>query len=75
MKYHLIRDLDDNHIAIIGIEFTVETYGHGRQELAMFSPEGLILPRLYPQGDRYSPSITFHSTIGDYTISGNYAPW
>lgn len=83
MPRNLNRTLADNELQIIGIEFTVQTYEHGTQELAMFSPTGLIIPRLRSGGigDMYLPAITFHYTDGDYTMGGNqhgyYAdcPW
>lgn len=78
---NLIKGLDDGELQIIGVEFTVISY-RGRQELAMFSPNGLIIPRLRSapdggHGDLYRPNITFHTTDGDYTI-GQYdgnCPW
>lgn len=72
---NLVRGLSDDEIQIIGIEFTVQTDYHGNQELAMFSPSGLILPRLYGHGDMYRPQITFHSSDGDFALTSSYAPW
>lgn len=74
---NLVKDIPDDYLQIIGIEFTVQTYSHGAQELAMFAPSGLIIPRLIRKGDGYFPAITFHSTVGDFRLDsrGVAAPW
>ena len=77
---NLIKGLEDNEIQVIGLEFTVRTYQRGVQELAMFSPQGLIIPRIrsnYPGGDRYVPKITFHTTDGDFNLEdyNGACPW
>lgn len=76
---NLIRGLADDEIQIIGIEFTVTT-DHGQaQELAMFSPQGLIIPRLRSAApsayDKYRPKITFHTTDGDHSVESYACPW
>lgn len=67
---NLIRGLGDDEIQIIGVEFTIQTDSGVNQELAMFSPQGLIIPRrrsAYGFGF-YWPKITFHTTDGDYAM-------
>lgn len=74
-----IKGLADNEIQIIGIEFTIQDPNGQRQELAMFSPAGLIIPRArsWNHWNYYRPSITFHSTDGDFTMTdiNGQCPW
>lgn len=76
-----VKGIDDKEIQIIGIEFTMRDSSGQNQEIAMFSPQGLIIPRLNtipPYGHfRYQPKITFHTTDGDYAIEdyNGRCPW
>lgn len=77
---NLIKGLDDDYIQIIGIEFTIRQPDGRRQELAMFSPQGLIIPRQHSRSYGYGfyrPAITFHSTDGDFTMEdfNGQCPW
>lgn len=84
---NLDRQLADDQLRIIGVEFNIRDSAGNKHELAMFTPNGtgLILPRVMsvPARNfernyyRYVPLITFHSTIGDYTIGNrdNECPW
>lgn len=79
-RRNLIRGLSDDEIQIIGVEFTISEVNGRTSELAMFSPQGLIIPRLRsanrPGGwNEYLPRITFHSTDGDFQIQGLGCPW
>ena len=80
LSRNLIKSLADDELQIIGIEFTV-TMGDGlKQELAMFSPQGLIIPRIRSgkmPWTNYRPNITFHSTDGDFTMTdyNGACPW
>jgi hypothetical protein len=81
MARNLVKNLDDTDLQIIGLEFTIQLPHGLRQELAMFSPEGLVIPRVLssdprPWGDYgYTPQVTFHSTDGDFTVIGYGCPW
>jgi hypothetical protein len=86
---NLDRELADDQIRIIGVEFNIVTCVGQTHEMAMFVPNGtgLVLPRSrsapfrpggpYEFGDEYRPVITFHSTVGDHTIGrfDNGCPW
>jgi hypothetical protein len=68
--------LTDDQFRIIGLELKTYTNLHGQQELAMFATS-LVLPRLRslprtypPYDDYYAPSVTIHTTLGDYTLMG-----
>lgn len=80
-RRNLLRSLADDEIQIIGLEFTINFNGGYNQELAMFSPQGLIIPRRrtlapYHGNDGYQPNITFHTTDGDFTMRDYGAcPW
>jgi hypothetical protein len=78
--YFLDSRIDDDHIRIIGVEFTIDMPNGGNQEMEMFTPSGLlIIPKSTHWQQDLMPKITFHSTIGDYSIggrnAGQYAPW
>jgi hypothetical protein len=79
--YFLDSRIDDDHIRIIGVEFTIDMANGGNQEMEMYTPSGLlIIPRSHPNyNPMLMPKITFHSSIGDYSIGGRnggqYAPW
>lgn len=81
MRRNLVKGIDDDEIQIIGVEFTVDLPDGYRQELGMWSPQGLIIPRLrsasahYAGYAEYRANITFHSTDGDFNITGFSAPW
>lgn len=78
---NLDQALTDEQLRIIGVEFNVTRPDGQGAELAMFVPNGtgLVIPRSASLGGylAYRPTITFHSTIGDYTIGNqDYAcPW
>lgn len=84
-RQNLDRELADDQLRIIGVEFNIREPDGRLHEMAMFVPNGtgLILPRLvsgrdfYSPGYEYRPLITFHSTVGDYTIGQNSGacPW
>lgn len=70
----MLVGLPDDQFQIIGLELTMYTEQFGTQELAMFSPAGLILPRMrsLPGGQGYyRPVVTFHTTMGDYALDGS----
>jgi len=74
---HINTTLDDDKFQIIGLEFTVLAENQ-YEELAMFSPQGLVLARrrsMIPGALPYQPAITFHTTLGDYQIRGDYSPY
>lgn len=81
-EHNLDQSVDDRMIKIIGVEFNITGPNGALQEMAMFVPNGhgLLIPRLI-SGGRYSaeyrPLVTFHSTVGDYTIGRNEwgCPW
>lgn len=67
---------NEDEIEIIGIEFTIDTPNGSNVELAMFSTS-IIIPRQGRYGD-YNPKITFHTSMGDYTLNARnpgYCPW
>jgi hypothetical protein len=70
--------IDDKHIRIIGIEFTIDTPDHN-EEIEMYTPSGLLIIPRSDRGYFYAPKITFHTTIGDHTIGGRnnngWSPW
>lgn len=75
------KNLENHELQILAVEFKVESFsGMINQELEMFTPNGLIIPRLrsgsYPDYmDSYVPVITFHWTNGDYTQRFADCPW
>jgi hypothetical protein len=78
MGWHMDTTLNDEHIKIIGLEFTMNDVNGTNQELAMFVPSGggLVIPRSHG-GYYYRPLITFHTTDGDHQIGRNepYPRW
>ena len=66
-RRNLARDLKDDEIRIIGVEFTVQTDSGINQELAMFATD-LVIPRGRDRGNAYWPKITFHTTDGDFVL-------
>lgn len=70
-----------DEIEIIGVEFTIRKPNGIIEELAMFATPGMIIPRAMTPGggyQEYEPRITFHTNIGDFTITsrtGNNCPW
>ena len=65
-----------NEIEIIGLEFALRMPNGQEVELQMF-PASIIFPR--SRGGLYIPRLTFHTSIGDYTMQSNnmnsYCPW
>jgi hypothetical protein len=84
MPTNLDRALGDDVLRIIGVEFNIQDPNGRIHEMQMFVPNGhgLVIPRRasaehgYGQ-PQYRPLVTFHSTIGDYTIGAydNICPW
>lgn len=77
---YLDKRVDGDSLRIIGAEFTIDLANGTNEEMEMFVPHGLLLvPRSYPHGGLMQPKITFHTTIGDYSIggrnNGQYCPW
>jgi hypothetical protein len=76
---NLDRALKEDELRIIGVEFNIRLPNGVTQEMAMFVPQasGLVIPRSARGYGEYVPTITFHSTVGDYTIGQNdyRCPW
>lgn len=82
---NLDQQLTNAQMRIIGVEFNIQDYAGVIHEMAMFVPNGtgLVIPRQMSIADysysrvQYRPLVTFHSTIGDYTIGQNdqNCPW
>lgn len=76
----LDKRINDDSIRIIGAEFTIDMPDGSNQEIEMFTPSGLlVIPRSRSYAFYLAPKITFHTTIGDYSIGGrnnpNNCPW
>jgi hypothetical protein len=71
--------IDEDHIRIIGVEFTIDTQDGQNEEIEMYTPSGLLIIPKSRGGYFYAPRITFHTTIGDHTIGGRnnngWSPW
>ena len=73
-NFNLDMSLSADELRIIGVEFNIVHPDNRVSEMGMFVPNGngLVIPRVVSAnhwyGGRYRPQITFHSTVGDYTL-------